>query len=189
MCASHKLGPKSRQISLLSSLSSSIFHLFFHDILYAYPLLITLDNPPFTPFPPGLGPILEFLDEWGTENLDMVDIREIANPKTTKVFVNGNWVGVHRDPEDLISKYKRVSVRAFLFIFDFIFCHFYSYRLYRISISRCFLFCTVLSCSAVCSSVPITFTVPNIIIIISLHAPQFSSPHHANINTHISQAV
>ena len=34
----------------------------------------------------------------------MVDIREIANPKTTKVFVNGNWVGVHRDPEDLISK-------------------------------------------------------------------------------------
>ena len=52
-----------------------------------------------------LGPILEFLDEWGTENLDMVDIREIANPKTTKVFVNGNWVGVHRDPEDLIGKY------------------------------------------------------------------------------------
>ena len=51
------------------------------------------------------GPILEFLDEWGTENLDMVDIREIANPKTTKVFVNGNWVGVHRDPEDLISKF------------------------------------------------------------------------------------
>ena len=50
------------------------------------------------------GPILEFLDEWGTENLDMVDIREIANPKTTKVFVNGNWVGVHRDPEDLISE-------------------------------------------------------------------------------------
>ena len=34
----------------------------------------------------------------------MVDIREIANPKTTKVFVNGNWVGVHRDPEDLIGK-------------------------------------------------------------------------------------
>lgn len=51
------------------------------------------------------GPILEFLDEWGTENLDMVDIREIANPKTTKVFVNGNWVGVHRDPEDLISEF------------------------------------------------------------------------------------
>lgn len=48
---------------------------------------------------------MEFLDEWGTENLDMVDIREIANPKTTKVFVNGNWVGVHRDPEDLISKF------------------------------------------------------------------------------------
>ena len=69
-----------------------------------------------TPFPfVLLGPILEFLDEWGTENLDMVDIREIANPKTTKVFVNGNWVGVHRDPEDLISKYCRVIVRASLY--------------------------------------------------------------------------
>jgi hypothetical protein len=31
----------------------------------------------------------------------MIDIREIANPRTTKVFVNGNWVGVHRDPEEL----------------------------------------------------------------------------------------
>ena len=73
-------------------------------------LLFIHDKPPSTSHthPPHYrvtGPILEFLDEWGTENLDMVDIREIANPKTTKVFVNGNWVGVHRDPEDLISEF------------------------------------------------------------------------------------
>jgi DNA-directed RNA polymerase II subunit RPB2 len=57
------------------------------------------------------GPILEFLDEWGTENLDMVDIREMSNPKTTKVFVNGNWVGVHRDPDDLIGRLRELRRR------------------------------------------------------------------------------
>ena len=64
------------------------------------------------------GPILEFLDEWGTENLDMVDIREIANPKTTKVFVNGNWVGVHRDPEDLISEFTDLMQYPLFCIFS-----------------------------------------------------------------------
>lgn len=69
------------------------------------------------------GPILEFLDEWGTENLDMVDIREIANPKTTKVFVNGNWVGVHRDPEDLISESTDLTqYPLFVFICAVCFC-------------------------------------------------------------------
>ena len=65
---------------------------------------------------------MEFLDEWGTENLDMVDIREIANPKTTKVFVNGNWVGVHRDPEDLIGKIRtsNVCVRACMYMYFFV---------------------------------------------------------------------
>ena len=57
------------------------------------------------------GPILDFLDEWGTENLDMVDIREMANSKTTKVFVNGNWVGVHRDPDDLIVRLRELRRR------------------------------------------------------------------------------
>jgi DNA-directed RNA polymerase II subunit RPB2 len=51
---------------------------------------------------------LEFLDEWGTETLDMVDIREIANPKTTKIFVNGNWVGVHRDPDLLVATLREL---------------------------------------------------------------------------------
>lgn len=45
--------------------------------------------------------VLEFLDEWGTDPLEHVSCRSIA--KTTKVFVNGNWVGVHHDPDGLVG--------------------------------------------------------------------------------------
>jgi DNA-directed RNA polymerase II subunit RPB2 len=61
------------------------------------------------------GPIIEFLEEWGTENLDMIDIREIANPRTTKVFVNGNWVGVHRDPEELTGAYSYIYICIYIY--------------------------------------------------------------------------
>lgn len=39
-------------------------------------------------------PILEFLEEWTTENLEEISPSTI--PNTTKVFVNGMWVGIHR---------------------------------------------------------------------------------------------
>ena len=38
------------------------------------------------------GTILEFLDDWGTEQLDMISCRDIANPRTTKIFVNGMYI-------------------------------------------------------------------------------------------------
>jgi DNA-directed RNA polymerase beta subunit len=47
------------------------------------------------------GPVLEFLEEWTTERLD-----EVAPPAigaATKVFVNGAWVGVHREPQQLVA--------------------------------------------------------------------------------------
>ena len=44
--------------------------------------------------------ILEFLEEWTTENLEEISPRVI--PGATKVFVNGAWVGVHRDPQTLV---------------------------------------------------------------------------------------
>ncbi len=46
--------------------------------------------------------ILEFLDEWGMENLNEIHYNDLAQPKTIKIFVNGNWVGIHRDPENLV---------------------------------------------------------------------------------------
>merc|ERR1740130_1715663 len=48
-------------------------------------------------------PILEFLEEWSMENLEEISPQTIADPGTTKIFVNGSWVGVHRDPSTLES--------------------------------------------------------------------------------------
>ena len=45
-------------------------------------------------------PILEFLEEWTMENLE--EISPSVIPEATKIFVNGVWVGVHRDPADLV---------------------------------------------------------------------------------------
>lgn len=51
-------------------------------------------------------PILEFLDEWGVENLE--EISPTAIPNATKVFCNGAWVGIHRDPDQLVSTLKEL---------------------------------------------------------------------------------
>lgn len=50
-------------------------------------------------------PIVEFLEEWGMENLE-----EYSSDmsKGTKVFVNGVWQGVHRDPARLVETIKRL---------------------------------------------------------------------------------
>lgn len=37
------------------------------------------------------------------ENLDEIAPHMIAQTNCTKVFVNGNWVGVHRDPNRLVQ--------------------------------------------------------------------------------------
>lgn len=37
------------------------------------------------------------------ENLDEIAPHMIAQTSCTKVFVNGNWVGVHRDPNRLVQ--------------------------------------------------------------------------------------
>ncbi|KAL8290166.1 hypothetical protein RQP46_003105 [Phenoliferia psychrophenolica] len=50
-------------------------------------------------------PIVEFLEEWGMENLEEFS-HEMS--KGTKVFVNGVWQGVHRDPAQLVQTIKRL---------------------------------------------------------------------------------
>ncbi|XP_050371778.1 DNA-directed RNA polymerase II subunit RPB2-like, partial [Argentina anserina] len=64
-------------------------------------------------------PILEFLEEWVTENFE--EISPAVIPKATKIFVNGCWVGIHRDPEMLVRTLKklrrRVSIVYILFFF------------------------------------------------------------------------
>uniref|UniRef100_A0A7M5VCZ8 DNA-directed RNA polymerase n=1 Tax=Clytia hemisphaerica TaxID=252671 RepID=A0A7M5VCZ8_9CNID len=51
-------------------------------------------------------PILEFLEEWAMENLE--EISPSAIKDSTKIFVNGCWVGIHRDPEQLIITLRRL---------------------------------------------------------------------------------
>ncbi|XP_037958315.1 DNA-directed RNA polymerase II subunit RPB2-like [Teleopsis dalmanni] len=51
-------------------------------------------------------PILEFLEEWGMENLE--EISSSILTYTAKIFVNGCWVGVHRDPDELICTLRKL---------------------------------------------------------------------------------
>uniref|UniRef100_A0A915EJ38 DNA-directed RNA polymerase subunit beta n=1 Tax=Ditylenchus dipsaci TaxID=166011 RepID=A0A915EJ38_9BILA len=46
-------------------------------------------------------PILEFLEEWSMNNLEEVSPGMIAD--STKIFVNGSWVGIHNNPDQLMS--------------------------------------------------------------------------------------
>ena len=53
-------------------------------------------------------PVIEFLEEWGLESLE-----ENAHSQTplTKVFVNGVWMGVHRDPAGLVKTIRKLRRR------------------------------------------------------------------------------
>ena len=51
-------------------------------------------------------PILEFLEEWSMENLEEIAPSSIAD--STKIFVNGCWVGIHRDPEQLMTTLRKL---------------------------------------------------------------------------------
>jgi len=51
-------------------------------------------------------PIIEFLEEWATENLE--EIQPAAIPASTKVFVNGMWVGIHHDPDQLVQTLREL---------------------------------------------------------------------------------
>lgn len=50
-------------------------------------------------------PLLDFLDEWGQESLE--DNANSGQP-CTKVFVNGVWMGVHREPSNLVHNIKKL---------------------------------------------------------------------------------
>ncbi|EGT51955.1 CBN-RPB-2 protein [Caenorhabditis brenneri] len=51
-------------------------------------------------------PILEFLEEWSMENLEEVSPSSISD--ATKIFVNGSWVGIHREPDQLMTTLKKL---------------------------------------------------------------------------------
>lgn len=52
------------------------------------------------------GPVLEFLEEWTTEPLE--EISPAVIPTSTKIFVNGVWVGIHREPQSLVKTLRHL---------------------------------------------------------------------------------
>lgn len=50
-------------------------------------------------------PVIEFLEEWGLESLEE---NAHSTVPTTKVFVNGVWMGVHRDPANLVKTIRKL---------------------------------------------------------------------------------
>jgi len=49
-------------------------------------------------------PVIELLDDCLLERFTDFSASDLSDPKVTKVFVDGNWVGVHRDPGELTRK-------------------------------------------------------------------------------------
>lgn len=52
---------------------------------------------------------MEFLEEYGTESLEEITANAIKD--STKIFVNGCWVGLHSEPADLVSNMRKVRRR------------------------------------------------------------------------------
>ena len=64
-------------------------------------------------------PILEFLEEWSMENLEEVAPSAIAD--STKIFVNGSWVGIHRDPEQLMNTLRKLRRQMDIIVSEVLF--------------------------------------------------------------------
>ena len=48
--------------------------------------------------------IVEYCESWGTENLMELNPTSIQN--NAKVFVNGSWIGIHHNPEELVKNLR-----------------------------------------------------------------------------------
>lgn len=50
--------------------------------------------------------LIEILEDFGVEDLTSLDPIILQNKDLTKVFVNGNWIGCHRNATDLVKNIK-----------------------------------------------------------------------------------
>ncbi|ESN95719.1 hypothetical protein HELRODRAFT_102505 [Helobdella robusta] len=58
--------------------------------------------------------IIEFLEEWSMENLEEISFSAIMN--ATKIFINGCWVGIHRDPGQLMNTLKKFRRQMYIIV-------------------------------------------------------------------------
>jgi len=66
--------------------------------------MVTVGTPPST--------VIDTLNEFGTESLEEVTCADVADPLVNKIFVNGNWVGIHRDPDHIVSVLRNLRRRV-----------------------------------------------------------------------------
>lgn len=52
--------------------------------------------------------IVDILEDFGTEDLNSLDPVMLNNKDLTKVFVNGNWIGCHRNATELVTNVKNL---------------------------------------------------------------------------------
>lgn len=50
--------------------------------------------------------LVELLEDFGVEDLTSLDPIMLQNKDLVKVFVNGNWIGCHRNANDLVKNIK-----------------------------------------------------------------------------------
>ncbi|XP_050705237.1 DNA-directed RNA polymerase II subunit RPB2-like isoform X3 [Eriocheir sinensis] len=63
-------------------------------------------------------PILEFLEEWSMENLEEIAPSSIED--ATKIFVNGCWVGIHRDAEQLMMALRKLRRQMDIIVSEYL---------------------------------------------------------------------
>lgn len=52
--------------------------------------------------------VISLLEDFGVEKLNELLQTQIDHGIHTKVFVNGNWIGTHNHPEDLVVSLKKL---------------------------------------------------------------------------------
>ncbi|KAJ9453540.1 DNA-directed RNA polymerase II subunit 2 [Diplonema papillatum] len=50
--------------------------------------------------------VMAYLHQWNTQNLEMIGPSDVGSAEVTKIFINGNWVGIHMDPDRMITDLK-----------------------------------------------------------------------------------
>jgi DNA-directed RNA polymerase II subunit RPB2 len=50
--------------------------------------------------------LIDILEDFGVEDLNSLDPVILQNKELVKVFVNGNWIGCHRNANDLVKNIK-----------------------------------------------------------------------------------
>lgn len=52
--------------------------------------------------------IIHKLQDWGVQEFEQLTTEDLCNPKMTKVFVNGNWIGLTSEANQLFEDFQRL---------------------------------------------------------------------------------